>query len=281
MLDWEFWSTLPTVLVNGLVTDLIKLGFTTLIVSRVLVFIFRTMPSRLRWQTGLEWKTVFQPKPSPYIVLATLSGESSHYRNVFTDMGQVRATAILAPSLNKAYRRGFKEVTVVFSAANLLSTLKLRDVVAIGGAKNNAVSEEVLEVINARLGAGFGMKNIPSERYKDQTVDVPFWQGEPKFSEEDQNFAYGMIIRTHVPGNSEQTLTVLSGAGTHGSEAAAWVLANDKSLVRKIREAGRSKEFVALVKAQTRKTPDGGAEVVHSELEAFLTFEEVTKSQTA
>jgi hypothetical protein len=86
-----------------------------------------------------------------------------------------------------------------------------------------------------------------------------------------------MIIRTSLPSNPSQTVTILAGAGTHGSEAAAWVLANDKELVRRIRRAGSNSDFLALVRAKTSPTPDGGEEIDSSELIEFATFKDLAK----
>jgi hypothetical protein len=72
-------------------------------------------------------------------------------------------------------------------------------------------------------------------------------------------------------------VTILAGAGTHGSEAAAWVLANDKALVKKIRWAGKNPEFLALVRADTISTPDGGEEIVRAELVEFATFKQLSR----
>jgi hypothetical protein len=273
----EFWFGLPTTLAQSLISDWIRGGITLFVVSRVLVFVFRTLPSRLRWRTGLDWRSVFQPKPGPFIVLGIIKGETSHYKNLFTDMGQVRSTSFLAPSLNKAYRGGFKSASVIFSSDHLLSTLKERDIIAIGGQKNNTVSAELLDSINKRLGSKYGMKNFPSKMYKGQTVDVPVWAGKQMFSDEVEGVAYGMIIRSTGPGNETQTVTILAGAGTHGSEAAAWVLANDKALVKKIRWAGKNPEFLALVRADTISTPDGGEEIVRAELVEFATFKQLSR----
>lgn len=275
-MPWDqFWVELPATLAQSLISDWIKGGITLFVISRVLVFFLRTLPSRLRWRTGMDWKSVFQPKPGPFVVLAVIRGETSHYKNVFTDMGQVRSTAFLAPSINKAYRGGFRSASVVFSSKHLLASLKDRDIIAVGGQKNNTVSAELLKTLNKQLGSKYGMKNVPSEKHKGQTVDVPAWAGELYFSDEDKQLAYGMIIRTSMPGNPSQTVTILAGAGTHGSEAAAWVLANDKALVRKIRAAGKSSDFVALVQAKTISTPDGGEEILNAELVEFATFDEL------
>jgi hypothetical protein len=53
------------------------------------------------------------------------------------------------------------------------------------------------------------------------------------------------------------------------------VLANDKALVKKIRWAGKNPEFLALVRADTISTPDGGEEIVRAELVEFATFKQL------
>ena len=272
----SFWLNLPRNLVEGFITDAIKYAIFALMVSRLWVFFNRTVPSRLRWKTSLDWRTIRKPKQSPIVILGVIASGKSHYKNVLTDMGQVRATAALAPSLNNAHRAGLAKSSVIFSSSNLLASLKTRDLISLGGAKNNAVSEEILFDINAKLGKRYGLKNIPSVKYPGQTVDVPVWNGRKMFSDENDRIAYGMIIRTYNHAYPDQTMTILAGAGTHGTEAAAIALSNDKELVRMIRKAKNSEEFLVLVKATTQPTSDGGEEIISTEIAAFSTFADLS-----
>lgn len=231
--------------VLGLVKDLLKFLTFGVLLAWIIQWIFSYLPSRVRWGLKFNWKNLRGNSSLPVIVLASVSGANQvDYKNLHTDIGQVRSAAAITPSILKAYRVSAQSASVVFSEdPSVAALVQGRDIVTVGGAKNNEIS---LKLISA-LPANFTVATVDSEVNLGQKVDVPIWDGEPKFSSD--KLVYGFIARFRNPLDSERFVTLIAGAGAYGTEAAALALANDKDLLKWLRKLKGPSSFVALVSA--------------------------------
>ncbi|MGA4856632.1 hypothetical protein ACPCAB_08190 [Streptomyces koyangensis] len=171
----------------------------------------------LRWQLHKRlpakrmWR--FSDARSLTLAIAT-SGEidTGLYPRPTTGLGQVRAVALLAPSLTRAYRE--LDLEQLRLSATVRGDEFENDLVVLGGPKNNHVAEHILAHI----------PGIPLR--VDQ--NLLFWEGEQYTGVvRDKKVLrdYGYVVRAPNPFASERRVVVIAGAHTYGTIAAArWMV---------------------------------------------------------
>lgn len=195
-------------------------------------------------------------RDTPTLVVATSDVTEGR---PMTGIGQVRAIALLTPSIVRAYGAHVRDDDVRMSRGCRLDDRRFgHDLVTIGGGKTNEVTADVLGRL--RLPDGYGLVAGPDPS-NDATVERILWAGEDgrrllPDAREGRKYALGLVIRCANPYGTG-VLTVIAGAkasgsGTYGTEAAAAALAEDEQLRRSRWRAlrGRRFGFVALVSAE-------------------------------
>jgi hypothetical protein len=231
----------------GLLNDLISWLIVGVLLARVISIYVSYRPSRVRWGLAFSWLDPAGKQNTPVVVLASVAGaERQEYKNLHTDIGQVRSVSALTPSLDVAYRTGNKSVLAIFSEdPTVWAACDGKDIVTLGGGKNNRVSARFIADLESRLGDDFSVNMIASEVNVGEMVDVPRWDGVNYFSSNKQVF--GFIARIKNPLDASNYVTLIAGAGTYGTEAAALALVNNRELLKWLRRHRSKREFVALV----------------------------------
>lgn len=143
-----------------------------------------------------------------------------------TGIGQVVAVAAVFPSISVAYKKPADYMQVFLSQNCYPVELSQRgDLVVIGGPKTNIVCRDFLKMMSLPAGTGIETKRELSSG-KESLGDVILWKGQEKVSNNliSPDICYGLIIRRSNPRYPKNTLTLLMGSGTYGTEASAIAL---------------------------------------------------------
>ncbi|HEY7950048.1 MAG TPA: hypothetical protein VID51_04345 [Solirubrobacterales bacterium] len=195
-----------------------------------------TLPSRRLW--GIS-------DPSR-VVISVAHSAASHtgkYIRPATGIGQVRALALLMPSLKRAYS-DLEIRNIYLSSESLLDRLEC-DLICLGGSKNNRVTADLLD----RLGSSCPISMDGSEISWREGSESETYEGTIENDQVIDDF--GLIIRTRNPFNrskDRRSVIILAGSHTYGTIAAARYFCEE--LGSPLRRRPRS--FVALVQAQVR-----------------------------
>lgn len=153
--------------------------------------------------------------PDSLIVCVARSGEGADYNKAMTGVGQLRATALLMPSLQHAYPRLRITKSVLLSTDQIGHELE-KDLVCLGGGKTNQVTAIVLEELWDQHG-------LPA-----RTTDVGLeWRGEEageflaRRRDREVVEDFGLIVNVKNPFDPRHRLIVLAGASTFGTISAA------------------------------------------------------------
>jgi len=198
------------------------------------------------------------PSRPPTVVVST-SAISSEGRPM-TGIGQVRAIALIMPSIGRAYRSYVEDNNLRMSLGCDVTEDRFGgDLITIGGPKTNEVTAFLLDRIG--LPEGFGIASV-SDPETGKTVDRILWKGsdargQVKGAPAGSQIALGLVVRCENPIRRRGVLTVLAGAaasgsGTYGTEAAASAVVRDRALrvSRRAALSGRRVGTVALVRAE-------------------------------
>lgn len=193
-----------------------------------------TLPSRRIWK-------ISEPSSVVISVSHSAASDTGEYMRPATGIGQVRALAILMPSLRRAYS-DLKISNIYLSSDPLLDRLE-SDLICLGGAKNNEVTRDVLSRLGdvcpvSMDGSRITWSDGPG---LDSTYEGEIVDGKVVAD-------VGVIIRARNPFKTNRTVVVLAGSHTYGTIAAARFFCD--SLSSPFRRWPRS--FAALVEAPVR-----------------------------
>ncbi len=147
---------------------------------------------------------------------------SARYVRPATGVGQVRALALIAPSLRTAYRR-VDLSKILMSDEGMRSELR-SDLITLGGAKNNRVTEMIMNKLSTLYelpppSPGEELSWIDREGARPTSYEAT---GGTHLTSDDQvERDYGVMVKAPNPWNPKSTVIVLFGASTHGTAAAA------------------------------------------------------------
>lgn len=191
-----------------------------------------TLPSRRLWR-------IKDPSHVVISVSHSVASDTGQYLRPSTGIGQVRALALLMPSLRRAYS-DLKIQNIYLSSDPLLDRVE-SDLICLGGAKNNEVTADVLDGLGR---CPVSMKD--SEIFWTEGNQTEAFEGEIEQGQVTRDF--GLIVRTANPFKPDRTVIVLAGSHTYGTIAAARYFCEQfNSPFRR-----QPKSFAALVAAQVR-----------------------------
>lgn len=168
--------------------------------------------------------------PEKLIICAGATGleDTGEYKRPSTGIGELRALAIIAPSLNTAHKNiKFKNIIM---ANEVLGERINDDIILLGGPKHNRFAKKLLECIKE-------LSIVEQDEYALK------WQVK---NQEDQMFAwpdgngkihydYGLIVRIENPFSSDNsTVYLFSGQHTYGVIAAAIYFVENYVKIRNI-----------------------------------------------
>lgn len=247
------WADLGWALVTDAISTLVALPAVTLLV----LFVLRVGPSLRIWGVRSSVLLPLGARIAPTVVISTSSfQENPNYPKgrPQTGIGQVRAIAAISPSIAAAYRTVIEHHRLRMSQdCDLADPMYHGDLITIGGPKTNEVTRVLLE--KTVLPDGYGFETATLEN--GTTVDRITWAGAPVTPGPRE--ALGLVIRCANPLGRAGVLTVLAGAGTFGTEAAAVALTRLPALRPTVRAALRRRRtgFIALVCAETTERSSG------------------------
>jgi hypothetical protein len=201
-----------------------QLIWTALGVSGAIIYYFiaNIFPKRRLWRLKA-------PREAIICISASTTTFTGEYYRKATGIGQLRALALIIPSLKTAYRN-IKIENVLLSDEQLGTKIE-NDLVLLGGPKNNPATKILLEKL----------KDIC---FVDQTDEYICWkyQAKEKYyrAKVERNRVkcdYGMIIRIKNPFSTKgRIVCLLSGGHTYGVIAAATYFVNDYPKVANVRK---------------------------------------------
>lgn len=137
--------------------------------------------------------------------------QTGKYRRPATGIGQLRALAVIAPSLQRAYRK-LDLSDVRLSTDPLFEHLEV-DLISLGGSKNNQVTRDILSCLQKQDGLP-----ITSDG---STIGCGGQIFEAEIDDDGVVMDYGFVVRARNPFNSHRRVVVIAGASTYGTAAAA------------------------------------------------------------
>lgn len=185
--------------------QLIGIGITTAVTASAAAFRWRVLmrqPSRRAWRYTDPSKLVI-------VVSSSATVDTGEYKRPTTGIGQIRALAILAPSLTRAYQRMDLE-RIRMSAQHLGHELE-NDLLILGGPKTNECAKRMFDRLAPRLP--FTM-----------TGSVIDWGGtryEGSVRDQAVTRDVGYIVRAANPISPRHRIVMLGGSHTYGVVAAA------------------------------------------------------------
>lgn len=185
--------------------------------TAIIAWLARILPSRRLWRL-VDPKTL-------YICISTSEKTATgDYIRFSSGIGQIRALAIIAPSLHRAYKE-FDVQRVLMSEDKIADRCE-GDLIILGGPKNNSVAQEIMALLKPQL-PGFLMES------------GVFWSGDglkinyAAIREgEDLKEDFGIIIRATNPFNSKRKVLLFAGGHTYGTIAAARFFTTEISKLR-------------------------------------------------
>jgi hypothetical protein len=193
------------------------------VVGAVIYYIvLRILPKRRLWRLK-------NPKETIICISASTTTFTGEYYRRATGIGQLRALAVITPSLKTAYRN-IKIENILLSDEQLGTKIE-NDLILLGGPKNNPATKLLLEKL----------KDIC---FIDQTDEYICWRYQAAenyyratIESSKVKRDYGLIIRVKNPFSTKgSTVCLLSGGHTYGVIAAAIYFVNYYARVTNIRK---------------------------------------------
>ncbi len=244
---WIWDAVVPDIVASMIVAALLYLWYRAVTLRR----------SARVWGIAPRRPFLGVPSRPPTVVVSTSAIAAGR---PMTGIGQVRAIALIMPSISRAYRSYTADDNLRMSiGCDLTEDRFAGDLVTIGGPKTNEVTAFVLERIG--LPEGFGISNVLDPATGEET-DRIVWNGTDARSQVEvvpvgRKVALGLVVRCENPIRRRGVLTVLAGAaasgsGTYGTEAAASAVVQEAALRVSRRAALRSQNagMIALVRAE-------------------------------
>jgi hypothetical protein len=192
-----------------------------------------TLPSRRMWRISDPSRVVIS-------VAHSATSHTGEYERPATGIGQVRALALLMPSLRRAYS-DLKIRNIYLSSDPLLERLE-SDLICLGSSKNNQVTADVLANLRETCPAHVEGSQIV---WTDGASTVKF---EGTIEDGKVTTDIGLIVRAQNPFKPSRTVIILAGSHTYGTIAAARFFCEE--LGSPFRR--RPRAFAAIVEAQVR-----------------------------
>lgn len=166
------------------------------------------LPNRALWKLS-------DPARLTVCVAESAAIDTGKYIRKTTGIGQVRALAVIVPSLTRAYGR--IDTHHIQLAGEALGPRAEGNLICLGGAKNNARTRDVLAAL---AEAGFAVPTMDGS-----TICWPGGEGCVSYEAQAEQGTvlrdYGLVIRAPNPFGTDSTVIVLAGASTYGAVAAA------------------------------------------------------------
>ncbi len=166
-----------------------------------------TLPSRRMWMIK---------EPSSVVISVAHSSQSDtgEYIRPATGIGQVRALALLMPSLRRAYAN--LQIRNIYLSSDPLLDRVEGDLICLGGTKNNEVTGDVL----AQLGEACPLSMEGSRIFwSEEGEDPVLYEGTIENGRVVKDI--GLIVRARNPFRTDRTVVLLAGSHTYGTIAAA------------------------------------------------------------
>ncbi|MFF9025164.1 hypothetical protein [Streptomyces eurythermus] len=197
----DFGSALGTQAVGVAVSSVLTAG-----AAGLRWWVVKRLPARRTWRYTNAQSLVI-------VVAASAVIDTGTYRRPTTGIGQVRALAILAPTLTRAYRDVDLE-RIRISSQHLGHELE-SDLLILGGPKSNACAALMLDQLTTRLP--FAIHN--------HTVSWGVNSYEGTIEDGVIKSDVGYIVRVKNPFSINHRVVMVGGSHTHGTIAAArwWV----------------------------------------------------------
>jgi hypothetical protein len=230
-----------SILVN-LLSNIIWLPIGALLVA-IGYFIQVQLPKRRLWQLT---------DPSNLVVCAATSTMTytGEYHRPATGIGQVRALALAAQSLSKAYSHQLDMKNILLSVEPLQERIE-NDLLLLGGPKNNAVTAHFLDLMQDRQPV-LQFANPDRIIWREKVVQGRWVNAEAveynsQVAHKKVVLDYGLVMRVQSPFTSRNRAVILfSGSHTYGLVAAAKFFTMDMKGFRWMRRL-RDKNIVAVV----------------------------------
>lgn len=160
------------------------------------------LPARRMWRYA---------KPESLVIVVSSSGvvDTGQYGRPTTGIGQVRALAILAPRLTRAYRK--VDLERVRMSSQALGHELESDLLILGGPKTNECAELLLDQLRPRLPLSV-------------SGNVITWNGTTYEGVADEGHVtrdFGYIVRVPNPFAPHHRIVIVAGSHTYGGVAAA------------------------------------------------------------
>ena len=179
----------------------------------------RVQPARRLW--GLP------DSKKLYICISTSARtDTGAYIRLSSGLGQIRALALLSPSLHRAYK-DFDVQRVLMSDDKIADRYE-SDLIILGGPKNNEIARQVLEQLQPHLPGTLAEPNVTWH----ESSSVPPITYAAIQTGDDLKEDYGVIIRTTNPFNSKRKVLIFAGGHTYGTTAAARFFTSELSKFR-------------------------------------------------
>lgn len=164
------------------------------------------IPARRTWR--------FKSEQSLIIIVSTSGvADTGVYSRAMTGLGQVRALSVLAPSLRRAYSK--VDLQRVLLSEEVGGSDLDKDLLVIGGPKNNIVAKMLLEKLSPRLPFRVEDTQI--------THNGTLYTGISASRSITRDYAY--VIRTTHPLHPQRRVVLIGGTHTYGTSCAARWLA--------------------------------------------------------
>jgi hypothetical protein len=171
----------------------------------------RRLPHRWLWRLS---------DPSSVVYCISTSGhfDTGTYLRPMTGIGQVRAFSMISPSIKTAYRLA-KTSSIVLSE-DITPTHLTGDVITLGGAKNNAITKEILEKLYPKTRFRY-VKDLSTMEFEGREYEAPVEPDDSSPGRKQLKKDYAVVINAASPFAEDRRVVVLAGAHTYGTEGAA------------------------------------------------------------
>ncbi len=226
---------LSSVLLEGIGLKLF-LSVVFLLAGVVLTRLRQMLPGRRLW-------CISDPSRVVITVAHSASSDTGEYDRPATGVGQVRALALLMPSLRRTYPD--LRVRNIFLSSEALQERVEQDLICLGSPKTNSVTADVLARLGSTCPATFdsvGNRII----WKEGADSAATFSG--TITDGDVTTDVGLVLRARNPFRPGRTVIVLAGSHTFGTIAAARFFCEQLNDPFK----RRPRYFAAVVEAQVR-----------------------------
>jgi hypothetical protein len=184
----------------------ITASLTIITLTAIVSKLARVVPARRLWRLS-------DPRSLHICISTSAKTDTGEYIRFSSGLGQIRALALIAPSLHRAYK-GFDVQRVLLSEDEIADRYE-GDLIILGGPKNNIAAKEIMSLLEQRL---------PGSLIEPKVI----WTADGKSVEyaaictgDDLKEDYGIVIRATNPYNSKRKVFVFAGGHTYGTTAAA------------------------------------------------------------